>query len=226
MIRRLITLASAISLLLGMATVASWARSYYRVDSIGFHRIEVQPDGQRRSVTRWLSTCPSVICATWTSFPAPSSESSSPPRGLRMFGFDIHVRADPLWPAATWDGGLGPYYRWKFLRLAWWDTGRLALPGGGWQDNRALVLPDWLLVLALVPLPAWWFIRLRNARRQARRKLENRCLSCGYDLRATKNRCPECGTPIKSTPMVEGRTQADPEASRPATMEENRCRWI
>jgi hypothetical protein len=39
MIRRLITVASTISLLLGMATVVLWARSYYRVDSISFNRV-------------------------------------------------------------------------------------------------------------------------------------------------------------------------------------------
>jgi hypothetical protein len=119
-----------------------------------------------------------------------------------LLGFDVHAREDPLWPAATWDGGfVRRYFRWKFVRLAWWNTGRLALPGGGWQDNRALIVPDWLLVLVLVPLPSWWFMRLRNDRRQARRKLESRCLSCGYDLRASTDRCPECGTPIESTPI-------------------------
>lgn len=37
-----------------------------------------------------------------------------------------------------------------------------------------------------------WVIELKSER-QRRRYLENRCIHCGYDLRASKGRCPECG---------------------------------
>jgi hypothetical protein len=54
----------------------------------------------------------------------------------------------------------------------------------------AVAFPHWSLLLALSILPAlrgWQLLRAR------RRRSENLCPQCGYDLRATPQRCPECG---------------------------------
>jgi predicted RNA-binding Zn-ribbon protein involved in translation (DUF1610 family) len=53
-----------------------------------------------------------------------------------------------------------------------------------------LGLPHWLFVLVFGLSPMLPF------RRQQRRRKLGLCLTCGYDLRASKERCPECGTPI------------------------------
>jgi hypothetical protein len=60
----------------------------------------------------------------------------------------------------------------------------------GWQ----IVFP-WpaICALFLVPTLALWHPIRRF--RQHRRKSTHRCLSCGYDLRATPTLCPECGKP-------------------------------
>ena len=63
---------------------------------------------------------------------------------------------------------------------------------------RTLILPFWI-PLGVIGFVVW---RLRfspaNLRRQ-RIKL-GLCLTCGYDLRASKERCPECGTEFTRRP--------------------------
>lgn len=56
-----------------------------------------------------------------------------------------------------------------------------------------LVMPLWLVALLACLLP----VRVAaKVVRHRRRQKHGRCLSCGYDVRATKARCPECGTLI------------------------------
>jgi hypothetical protein len=60
------------------------------------------------------------------------------------------------------------------------------------SDARAISVPCWLVLLVCLPLT------IRGSRglikRLGRRK-PGLCRSCGYDLRATPDRCPECGEP-------------------------------
>ncbi len=57
-------------------------------------------------------------------------------------------------------------------------------------NDRALTVPYWFLIVVTLLLPA---IALHRWHRRRRRIGENRCLTCGYDLRASPERCPECG---------------------------------
>jgi rRNA maturation endonuclease Nob1 len=61
---------------------------------------------------------------------------------------------------------------------------------------RAIYVPFWFIVSILAIGPTLKFLAIRKARIITWRKQNNRCPTCGYDLRATKDRCPECGSPI------------------------------
>ena len=58
------------------------------------------------------------------------------------------------------------------------------------SDNIAFSIPFWLLLLvAAIPTAILWH-------RDRRTVKPGCCLTCGYDLRASKKTCPECGTAI------------------------------
>jgi hypothetical protein len=56
---------------------------------------------------------------------------------------------------------------------------------------RIVAIPLWFIVAVTGAVPVAWLI---GGARRRRRVRENRCLNCGYDLRASAGRCPECGT--------------------------------
>lgn len=56
-------------------------------------------------------------------------------------------------------------------------------------------VPLWLLFVIFLVLPGWTGIAML---RHWHRRRSNRCVACGYDLRASCDRCPECGTAIAS----------------------------
>ena len=78
-----------------------------------------------------------------------------------------------------------------------WRSGR-GKPTAGMSEilvvrYQQLDIPCWCLIAIFGILPVAWLMRRR---RQKSGTAHNRCLVCGYDLRASTERCPECGTPI------------------------------
>ena len=57
-------------------------------------------------------------------------------------------------------------------------------------------VPLWLPAIAAGAMPAVMLVRHVRAIRRRRRNAAGQCVSCGYDLRASRDRCPECGAPV------------------------------
>jgi hypothetical protein len=74
----------------------------------------------------------------------------------------------------------------------WFRTDTMGTNTGVWAQS--VTLPAWAAVILLVAAPTFVVLRIWRAAIARRRRDENLCPACGYDLRATPDRCPECGT--------------------------------
>jgi hypothetical protein len=70
----------------------------------------------------------------------------------------------------------------------------LRITSGGMRRYN-LVVPFWFLTAVWLVPPLLWVARRNKIRRRRRNNL---CVTCGYDLRASSGRCPECGTALRA----------------------------
>jgi len=166
--RRLFTLASATSLVLCLAVVALWVRSYWAADDLTV--------GNSHSV-RWISTARGRFAVIRLKYLA------TLPAERQGWHYKVsdpgEVAANVSAVAASTAGGL--------------DFWRVRVTSEAHSDLQVFVavLPLWLPFAVIAVMPLRWF-QTMLLRRQSGLGI---CPSCGYDLRATPNRCPECGTP-------------------------------
>jgi hypothetical protein len=163
---RLFTIISALSLLLCLATLALWVRSYWVNDDLQYLR---QPSSASFGMQ---GNCGELVLSVFQ-FPSYAIDG--------VWTYDEYVSAaeqrfsqpgegDP----AIWVLGFGFDYRPQDVIPA-----------------SFIFFPHWSLAILLAILPA---IHLRAILRARRRNRIGLCRNCGYDLRATPDRCPECGT--------------------------------
>jgi hypothetical protein len=170
--RRLFTLLSILSLLLFVATVRQWVRSYRFLEELPAawpdSRLGVT-SGSGLFVLAWQATDrPWQLRTEWRVAPILQRGGSQ-------------AVADMLSPPDE-PGILG--FRWYSVLSS--NTVR-------W---RVLVVPYWALSsLFLVPP----ILRVLSLLRHRGKRSAGRCPACGYDLRATPTRCPECGAVPSAT---------------------------
>jgi hypothetical protein len=198
--RRLFSVAAAVSLVLCVITLLSWA----------WERV------------RWSWTRRSPL------FEAVKPRWEIVAESDRFFDRGVALRyiapvQTPVFgpPKFNADGtpGLNPAFQQWLSSL---EGPRIALPGfrfarAGWasgNDDKGyqcvartyeVWAPFWSLCLITLLIPAAWARRRVAESRRGRRALRGLCPRCGYDLRATPDLCPECGRKARPDP-AEGAT--------------------
>jgi len=168
--RRLLIFFTSLSLLLCMAVVVLWVRSYLVSDTMYLH-----------SSFREYSLGTSrgrVVLALYH-----IGKDGQPDTPLQWM-YDGHRP-----PMAPPEHDLTIWNRLGFLVV----TAQTQVGYMGGMRETLMTAPCWSVAAVLAVLPAWWFARRGRWRRERRRRL-GLCPECGYDLRATRDRCPECGT--------------------------------
>ena len=177
--------ATIISLLLCLATIILWVRSYWRADSIvsrywhyeprsdfpGYYNaweLEAQSTRGHYTLSARMRACVA----------GPGRYEQTPGEKGKSF------RAGPA----------APDHQQEIQSLLCNDpraAGALGFRRASTSYLRAIAFPHFAAatLFALAPIAA-----AHRRHRRSRRKHNNLCQTCGYDLRATPDRCPECGT--------------------------------
>jgi hypothetical protein len=190
---------TSLSLLICLATITIWVRSYWRADEFYVER-QMQRwefvSGYGFLEARVNERCLTEITISPT---VPLKIRYLGPRQPYFNGLRAgHVDFEPRF--------LLPHHRGSFLRLLgfkWEIDGSFPSPAN-WQittveniwteHGRCLGAPAWFITIVTALLPVCWIVGASRNRRQCRRIANSQCVKCGYDLRATPGRCPECGT--------------------------------
>ena len=164
--RKLFQIAAAGSVLVCLAAVVLWVRSYWISDWVAvIHRHAPMRTSSAGAVTWSGSFGVYIYLGTQSDYSDPRDTLlqyyPQPADAVIIFPFNPSTR---LW--LGFGGGLSP------------------------RGNIQCIAPGWIVVLLSGAAAA---LSLRLSRHRHRADRAGLCPTCGYDLRATPERCPECG---------------------------------
>ncbi|HLL90618.1 MAG TPA: hypothetical protein VK324_15060 [Tepidisphaeraceae bacterium] len=194
--RNLLHIATAISLLLGVALCVLWGRSHFARDALVF-------TGERKRVI--AADGGALEFEAWTAFDA---------RVIADAPGSLQIERGPAKPYAANPEvhyvKNGPtYVNWRDTTLGFAveesevgksGTAHIAADGAvsfsgvtTSQTGLHYRIPLGAVAAVWFALPLVWAVSMWRRREMRRRAARGLCAGCGYDLRATTRRCPECG---------------------------------
>jgi hypothetical protein len=170
--RHILTFFSGLSLLMFLAILVLWIRSYWYLDDVWLF-----PNSQRFWVIR-SAEGDLHVQQTWAS--APYWQGRRNEYSVMRLGTGSRYANLPA--------------RWQVLGFGY---GTAIVPSGSATvlTARLYYIPHFLAMLIFAILPGLWLTRKFRRSRSKMRSVMGLCPRCGYDLRATPDRCPECGAP-------------------------------
>jgi hypothetical protein len=194
MIRRLFTVLSALSLLLCVAVVVLWVRSYRVNETVAWYVNEWDGwDGRFRARGASSDSGGVMFFILRREAHLELEPDAHLRASFKRGNPDLHRPGYRTDPPAGYPYMGGHYKGWGRFGFGFYAGDRTPPSWPMSHDDLFLVVPHWLLVLAAALLPARWALARRRQRR-SRRSALGLCPRCGYDLRATPGRCPECGS--------------------------------
>jgi hypothetical protein len=202
--RRLFTLLSAVSLLLGVATCVMWVRSYGGSEMFVWIRPTTPPaNGSTGKCTETSVFSSQGVMAIHIYSGAELADPNREDVGgaYRRGGFEYARDFPDLWDSP--DNGPSPTpLAPPFSDFLVSYTESSGTPTGSYH----VLYPHWAGVITFGGVPVGGVL-LKLGQRVRRRSASrsSRCPACGYDLRASPGRCPECGA-VQAVPskLTEG----------------------
>ena len=184
--RRLLTLATAVSLAAAVVVCVQWFRGYRVQDQLILRRV-VGTTAQPKEQSFGIVTCKGAFWFEARSDVGDSSYQQS------IFA-DWRRRLGAGWQlrTPTYSNPHYPRFTTGWIHSFGFHASERNYVGTHMID---VVIPIWFALACTMSLPVAHLLlsgrRYVRTRRLLRASL---CPTCGYDLRATPDRCPECGT--------------------------------
>ncbi len=185
--RYLFHILSAVSLLLCVAMVVLWVRSYSSYDVYSRSRDRFR-EPQLTIDTRGILTASGRLIFLRNHAELVISKEEE----IRRFGTTAEDNV-------SWGHRQQKASSFPIAQFGGDSSMRLAADSVGFPFTT-VTIPFWLLTILLAVLPSMWAMTYSRRRIKHNRRFRL-CIKCGYDLRAHKpnEKCPECGTSVSAT---------------------------
>ena len=187
LLRRILWLVKGLLLIIFLAVLVLWVRSYWQFDAVSDTR-RGESDGWKTAKGLDLASQLGWLSVDWADvswpanrvipdyFPEGFHRTSVPARSPLRYVMEEHELGPVRW---------GKDWLYLYSKV---NEPQL------FYDSHVLRIPHWLLAIICGAWPITSLIlAARRATTRRRLLLAGCCKVCGYDLRATPDRCPECG---------------------------------